>query len=103
MDDRKRITIPPDKRGGRGVKPPFVHRMRSRWERWVKLAREVRAENDAMKKDGGEGLLERLFIPMLFAIMLLPLPLWPFIKHGDWNQDFWYTIKLAAPRSFSRC
>jgi hypothetical protein len=93
MDDRKRITILPDKR-------PFVHRMRSWWERWATLAREVRAEDAAMKKDGGEGLLERLFIPVLFAIMLLPLPLWPFIKHGDWNQDFWYTIKLAVPPIF---
>ena len=74
--------------------------MRSRWQRWVQFVREARADLAAMRKSEEGGLLERLFIPILFAIMLAPLPLWPFIHPADWDGDFWYSIKTATPPIF---
>jgi hypothetical protein len=61
MEDRDRISILPDRQGG---KP---------WERCAERARKARADVAGMKNDQDEGLPERLFIPVLFAVMLAPL------------------------------
>ncbi|HEU4562903.1 MAG TPA: hypothetical protein VFS20_34045 [Longimicrobium sp.] len=84
MGYRKRISIVPDKRSGKA----------STW--WAGLTRKARADTFAIDIHWDGELLEDLFFPALFLIMLLPVPLWPFVKHGDWNQDFWYSIKLTA-------
>ena len=49
-----------------------------------------------MRNDEEGGLLERLFLPVCFVIVLAPLPLWHFVRHGDWNHDFWFTIEHAT-------
>lgn len=53
-----------------------------------------------MRNDEEGGLLERLFIPLCFVVMLAPLPLWPFVRHGEWGQDFWFAVKRATPPIF---
>lgn len=84
MEDRERISIVPEKRSGKA----------SEW--WARLARKARADGFAINIQWDGEWLEDLFFPALFVIMLAPLPLWHFVKHGEWDQDFWFSIKLTA-------
>lgn len=65
---------------------PSRHR-RDQWERFWGAVKETHV---ALNRG------EEFYFIMLFAVALVPLPLWPFVRYAAWDGVFWYTFEHAT-------
>lgn|ERR1700741_2338739 len=81
---------------------PHAPPARRRFGRWIAPADQAKADHIAKWEAREEGMAEVLFLPAFFAIMLAPLPLWVFIRQGEWDSILPYAIKhLTLPISLA--